>query len=71
MKKPTVIAKPDVPQLYDVDAVARRLNVSAKTIRRMIDNGELPVHRIGKLLRISATDLAEYISKRRLIADCT
>ncbi len=53
MTDKTVVAEPGVPQMHDVDAVARGLNVSPKTVRRLIDRGELPVHRIGKLLRIS------------------
>jgi excisionase family DNA binding protein len=36
-----------------VAGVAPRLDVSAKTVRRMIERGDLPTHRIGKLLRIS------------------
>lgn len=40
-------------QLHPVAGVAPRLDVSAKTVRRMIERGDLPTHRIGKLLRIS------------------
>jgi excisionase family DNA binding protein len=40
-------------QLLSVAEVARRLGISTKTVRRMIERRELPVHRIGKLLRIS------------------
>jgi excisionase family DNA binding protein len=29
-----------------------KLGVSSKTVRRMINRGELPVHRIGRLLRV-------------------
>jgi len=61
----TVITEPGVPQMHDVDAVARRLNVSPKTVRRLIDRGGLPVHRIGKLLRISDEDLAELVRNSR------
>ena len=47
------ITVPAIPQMHDVDAVAQRLGVSSKTVRRLISRGELPVHRFGKLLRIS------------------
>jgi excisionase family DNA binding protein len=52
-------------QLHDVTAVAARLDVSVKTVRRMIERGQLPAHRIGKLLRISEADLVDYLSQAR------
>jgi excisionase family DNA binding protein len=61
------IPQPAVPQMHDVDAVARRLGVSSKTIRRVIGRGELAVHRIGRLLRVSEADLQSYIAGRRQI----
>jgi hypothetical protein len=36
--------------LLDIPAVATRLGVSSKTVRRLIDRAELAVHRIGRLL---------------------
>lgn len=41
------------PRLISVVDVADRLGVSEKTVRRMITRGDLPAHRIGKLLRVS------------------
>lgn len=52
-------------RLHDVAAVAARLDVSVKTVRRMIERGALPAHRIGKLLRISETDLLHYPAQVR------
>jgi excisionase family DNA binding protein len=40
-------------RLLSVVDVADRLGVSVKTVRRMIARGDLPAHRIGKLLRVS------------------
>jgi len=53
--------------LLDVDAVAIRLGVSAKTVRRLIDRRELAVHRIGRLLRMSEADLHSYVARQRQI----
>jgi excisionase family DNA binding protein len=53
--------------LLDIDAVAARLGVSSKTVRRHIDRGELAVHRIGRLLRVSEEDLASFVAARRQI----
>ena len=51
--------------LRDVATVARRLGISIKTVRRMIDRGELPVHRVGRLLRLSDADVDAYVQSRR------
>jgi excisionase family DNA binding protein len=39
--------------------------VSPKTVRRHIDRGEIAVHHIGRLLRVSEEDLADFIARRR------
>lgn len=52
-------------QLHDVTAVAARLDVSVKTVRRMIERGALPAYRIGKLLRISEADLLDHLTQAR------
>jgi excisionase family DNA binding protein len=56
---------PSADPLLDVSAVARRLGVSTKTVRRLIERGALPVHRIGRLLRVSEVDLQSYIGEKR------
>ena len=61
------ITVPAIPQMHDVDAVAQRLGVSSKTVRRLISRGELPVHRFGKLLRISDDDITEYLQIHRSV----
>jgi excisionase family DNA binding protein len=52
-------------QLLNVPAVARRLDVSQKTIRRLVARGELRAHRIGRLLRISEEELDRFLESRR------
>jgi excisionase family DNA binding protein len=39
--------------------------VSSKTVRRHIDRGDIAVHHIGRLLRVSEEDLADYIAGQR------
>jgi excisionase family DNA binding protein len=53
-------AEPD-ERFLGVARVAERLDVSQKTVRRKIAAGELPAHRVGKLLRISERDLAAFV----------
>jgi excisionase family DNA binding protein len=55
----------DQGQLLDVPAVARRLDVSEKTVRRLIARGELRAHRIGRLLRISEEELGRFLDSSR------
>ena len=45
--------------------VADRLAVSPRHVRRLIERGELPVHRIGSAVRISEDDLARYLASTR------
>lgn len=54
--------KPDLLQLLSVDDAAAILSVSPKTVRRMIDRGELTTCRVGRLVRIRRSDLARYIA---------
>jgi excisionase family DNA binding protein len=48
-----------------VAEVAVRLDVSPKTVRRMIDRGDLRAHRIGRLVRVGERSLANYLGKAR------
>lgn len=54
-----------IDSLLTVGDVARRLQVSQKTVRRWIEGGELAVHRLGRQLRISPPDLDTFLRVRR------
>jgi excisionase family DNA binding protein len=54
-----------LPRLLSIETVAKMLDVCAKTVRRWISQGELPVHRLGRQLRISEADLAVFIARSR------
>jgi excisionase family DNA binding protein len=49
-----------------VAEVAKRLDVSEKTVRRKITSGELPAHRVGKLIRIGERSLLSRLAGGRL-----
>jgi excisionase family DNA binding protein len=51
--------------MITVNQTAEHLDVSAKTIRRWIDEGKLPHHRLGRQIRISELDLIEFIERHR------
>ena len=57
--------RPDLPRLLSIAKAAVQLDVSVKKVRREIKLGALPIHRIGRQIRISEWDLAAYIASRR------
>ena len=53
-------------EFLQVKDVAKKLDVSLKTVYRLIENGELPSYPINKLaLRIKASDLEDYLERIR------
>ncbi len=52
-----------VGRLHDLDTIARRLNITTKTVRRMIVRGELGYHQVGRLKRVSDGQYLEYLSR--------
>ena len=51
-----------LPTLLSVEATAMQLSVCTKTVRRLIERGALPYCRVGRLVRIRAVDLAEFVA---------
>jgi len=59
-------AKPKpIANLHTLADVAELLSVSTRTVRRLIDDGHLPCHRIGRSIRISESDLRSYLASAR------
>lgn len=46
-------------------AVAGRLGISPRTVKRLILRGHLPAHRIGQRWRIDPADVADYLAATR------
>ena len=59
--------KPNAPgaPLLDIAAVARRLGVCEKTVRRFIARGELHVYHIGRQFRVSEEEFLRFLDVRR------
>ena len=51
--------------LLTIPATAEKLGLSIRTVRRMIDAGDLHVHRIGRSIRISEEDIALLLLRSR------
>ena len=56
-----------VIKLFTIEEVAETLNVSSRTVRRLIESGALPVHRLGRLVRIADGDLATFLAASRSV----
>jgi excisionase family DNA binding protein len=52
-----------IGRLHDLDTIARRLNITTKTVRRMIVRGELGYHQVGRLKRVSDGQYLEYLTR--------
>jgi excisionase family DNA binding protein len=52
-------------KLRTIEETADLLNVSPRTVRRLIDSGALPVHRFGRRVRIAEWDIAVLLSSTR------
>jgi excisionase family DNA binding protein len=51
--------------LLSISAVAKRLDVSIRTVRRLVNDKAIAIHRIGRQIRISEADLAAYVQSQR------
>jgi excisionase family DNA binding protein len=56
-----------VTRLHTIDEAAELLNVSPRTVRRLIEAGALRAHRIGRLVRISDEDIAAFLAANRSV----
>jgi excisionase family DNA binding protein len=62
--RPYRLRRPFV-RLRTIDETAEILNVSSRTVRRLIDSGALPVHRFGRSVRVSDPDIALLMAASR------
>lgn len=59
------IALPVLPQLLNVKQVARWFNVNVNTVRRMVNEKEIPAIRIGPMYRFDAKDVQTALEKKK------
>ena len=58
-------APASLPDFLTVAEVAMRCRSSVRTLRRWIDQGRIPTHRIGRRLLVAEADLAAFLSSCR------
>lgn len=51
--------------LYTPDEIAQKLKITKNTVYEMIKRGDLDAHRVGKHLRISATQFERYLLRSK------
>lgn len=56
-----------ITKLRTIDETADLFNTSTRTVRRLIDSGALPVHRLGRLVRIADADIAAFLAANRTV----
>ncbi len=56
-------------RLLTAQQVADRLLLSLRTVRRMIASGQLPVHRLGRAVRVNARDVEILLFESRCHRD--
>lgn len=45
---------------------ARRLGVTARTLYRFIDEGQVPAYRFGRVIRLQASEVDEFIDRCKI-----
>jgi excisionase family DNA binding protein len=53
-------------RLYSVREVANRLGVHPETVRRLIHDGRLEAVRVGRVLRVDAAAVDEFVARQRV-----
>jgi excisionase family DNA binding protein len=56
----------DTAALYSVRHVADQLGVHPETVRRLIHDGRLTAVRVGRVLRVEATELNGFLARQRV-----
>ena len=59
------MASKHLPRLYTVRDTATYAQTSEKTVRRWLNSGVLPFHRLGRQHRIAEADLLAFLAERR------
>ncbi len=49
------------------DAAAAQLGITKRTLYRIIDTGQLPAYRFGRVIRLQQRELHEFIEASRIV----
>lgn len=59
------VVKPDEEPFFTVPSLAKKLALSERTIREILNRGEIPCYRIGPNRRIDPADVRRWLEQRR------
>ncbi len=54
-----------IPRFYSVHEIAEQLDVCERTVRRWITANELGAHKLGRAVRVSDSDLRDFLARHR------
>ena len=66
-RRKNLVSKPGLTKLRTINEVAELFNTSTRSVRRLIESGALPVHRLGRSVRISDVDIAAFLAANRSV----
>ena len=46
---------------------ARRLGITPRTLYRFIDDGRIPAYRLGRVIRLKESEVADFIERSRIV----
>jgi excisionase family DNA binding protein len=56
----------DETKWLSTQEAARRLGITPRTLYRFIDHGELPAYRFGRVIRLRAHEVDDFIGRSRI-----
>lgn len=57
---------PDMPEWFSTDTAAAYVGVTAATLRRLVERGEVVAFRIGRVRRYRRSDLDAFLESARV-----
>jgi excisionase family DNA binding protein len=58
---------PLLPNLVDIQTVARSLGISMRQVRRFVAEKQIPFVRVGHLIRFDPEDVNDWVDARRAV----
>ena len=60
------VAAPQEPVWLGTQEAARHLGITARTLYRLIDTGEIPAYKLGRVLRVKLSDVEAFLEAVRV-----
>ena len=62
-----LVKAPAVPKFHSIKTIANRLDLSPRTVQRLIDSGPLQAVKIGGSVRVSEVELQRLLTDSRMV----